>query len=365
MRIVSLDRSTDAIVQPDVIDCDLLARTRYLGDFVGSQRVGRRWLDRVWRGVAVGDALPGTEALAGEIEREGFDVVHATFANAPATLAMDLGARLRLPYTFEAHAYDVHVDFTHARRKLATASRIFVSAEVTRSHLEALGARRDVLALKRLTFDRDRCDALLPGGEKEGLLVSACRLHPIKGLFDALEVVRLLAPARPSLRWVVLGDGPLRDDLSRRAVELGVEGRVDFRGAVAQPELLAILSRAAVSLLPCRIAPNGDRDCTPTALLEAMCLRKPVVSTRVGGIPEMVDHGVSGFLARSGDVESLARHVDRLLGDHALRRSMGARARETIDTRFDVDANMGLLEEALRAAAVAGPRSSRRRRHGR
>ncbi len=365
VRIVSLARPTDAIAQPDVAGANLLSRTRYLDDFADARGVGRRWLDRLRPGAVARDIPAGTAPLAEEIQREGFDVVHATFANAPATLAMELGARLGLPYTFEAHAYDVHVDFTDARRKLATASRIFVSAEVTRSHLEHLGAPPDVLALKRLTFDRARCDALLGSDEQEGLLVSACRLHPIKGLFDALEVVRLLAPTHPSLRWVVLGDGPLRSRLARRASELGIEGRVELRGAVAQPELLATLSRAAVSLLPCRIARNGDRDCTPTALLEAMCLRRPVVSTRVGGIPEMIDHGVSGLLAASGDVETLAGHVDRLLGDPPLRRAMGARARETIDTRFDVDTNMRVLEEALLAAAAAGPRPRGRGRGGR
>lgn len=356
LMILSAKRPSDEVVQPAVHEHGLLDLTHYMTDH-------RPLLNRLaWRAERRILALRGRRALTRMGRRElaviselvrrgGFQVIHSAFGNGPATVAMQLSRETGLPYTFESHAYDLFVDFPFAREKLASAARIFTISEHNRAHLERdLGCAPDKIVVKRVTFDKRRCDALISAEEEEGLVVSACRLHPIKGLPHILEAVRLVADRHPKLRYVVLGDGPQRSDLERRARELGIAGRVELRGGVGNPEVLKTLAKCSVSILASEIAPDGDRDGIPTAMIEAMCLRKPVIGTRVSGIPELVDHGVDGLLADEADPHALAAHLDRLLGDADLRRSMGARAREKIDRMFDIDANMDLLEDGLQRA---------------
>jgi glycosyltransferase involved in cell wall biosynthesis len=96
-------------------------------------------------------------------------------------------------------------------------------------------------------------------------------------------------------------------------------------------------------LLPSIVAPNGDRDGIPTCLIEAMYLKTPAISSKISGIPELVDDGVNGYLTDPGDSQTIADRLHDLLSDKDLRIKMGENGRTKIMSEFDVEKNLSKL----------------------
>jgi N-acetyl-alpha-D-glucosaminyl L-malate synthase BshA len=134
---------------------------------------------------------------------------------------------------------------------------------------------------------------------------------------------------RVKSRLVLVGDGPDRPRALKRAADLGVQDGVLFLGKHASVEEL--LACADLFLLPSETESFG------LAALEAMACGAPVIGSRVGGLPEVVEDGVSGYLRDVGDVEAMADLGVRLLTDDALHRRMSAAARRVAEERFSVD----------------------------
>jgi glycosyltransferase involved in cell wall biosynthesis len=170
-----------------------------------------------------------------------------------------------------------------------------------------------------------RDDLGLPGGDFHVLCLG--RLVAIKG-FDVL--IESLSGA-VGIALVVAGDGPERRRLE--ALAAGRKVRASFVGAVDSSRRAELLAAADVFVLPSRVLPGGRHEGLPVALLEAMASGLPVIATRTGGIPEVVDDGVSGLLVPPDDPRSLRAALDRLAGSSALRRALGAAARPVGEAR--------------------------------
>jgi glycosyltransferase involved in cell wall biosynthesis len=127
----------------------------------------------------------------------------------------------------------------------------------------------------------------------------------------------------------MVGDGAERTNLEHRARSLGVYDKCTFVGK--QPKIVDYLSAADVLLLP------SEQESFGLAALEAMACEVPVVASRVGGIPEVVTDGETGFLSEVGDVDKMSVDAARLLSDPTLRREMGKRARESAVSRYRTD----------------------------
>jgi glycosyltransferase involved in cell wall biosynthesis len=180
-------------------------------------------------------------------------------------------------------------------------------------------------------------------------VVFAGRLAAEKRVEDLLRAVA----AVPGARLTVVGDGPRRAALEAEARALRLDGRVSWLGYVAWgPALLGVLRRSSVLALPS--ATEG----LPLVLVEAMSQGTPVVATRVGGVPELVEDGVSGLLVEPGRPDELARALRALLDDPALRRRLG-RAAILAARRHTLEAQLGpLLERIGEACAAKGVRGS-------
>jgi len=170
-----------------------------------------------------------------------------------------------------------------------------------------------------------------------------------KGLFDLLEAVALVRPAFPDVRLAIGGDGDL-DEVTRRAQALGIAGQVELLGWVGPQARADQLARAAVFCLP------SHAEGLPMAMLEAMAAGKPVLVTPVGGIPEAVRDGDNGLLVPVRDPAALAQALASLLGDAALARRIGLRARATIVARFSTEVVIGKLSALYRELAAAAAR---------
>jgi N-acetyl-alpha-D-glucosaminyl L-malate synthase BshA len=167
---------------------------------------------------------------------------------------------------------------------------------------------------------------LLFGGSREPLLCHVSNFRPVKRVLDVMQVferVNLAAPARLAM----IGDGPDRSLAERFAREHGIANRVFFLGNVGNLE--EIVGASDIFLLPSEAESFG------MAALEAMASSVPVIATRAGGLPEVVDDGETGFLLPVGDVEGMAARALEILSDRPLRVRMGAAAREVALDRFD------------------------------
>ena len=185
-----------------------------------------------------------------------------------------------------------------------------------------------------------------PQASRQNLVLFLGRMEPAKGVFELLEAVAALRPAVPDVRLVCAGDGD-RIAVARYAERLGIADAVKFTGWVGPSGKRALLESAAVFAMPSYEA------ALPISLLEAMAAGVPVIASAVGGIPEVVVDGVSGFLVAPGDSASLARLLRSLLLDHALGARIGAAARESARLRFAPERALPKLEEVYAAVGLS------------
>ncbi len=168
---------------------------------------------------------------------------------------------------------------------------------------------------------------LSPGGEP--LLVHVSNFRPVKRPVDCVEILARVRAAGVPARLVMVGDGSERPRAEHRARCLGVEKFCSFVGK--QPRIVDYLSASDVLLLP------SEQESFGLAALEALACEVPVIASRVGGIPEVVDDGETGCLAGVGDIDKMSTDAARLLSDEATRREMGRRARASAVGRYSTD----------------------------
>ena len=144
-----------------------------------------------------------------------------------------------------------------------------------------------------------------------------------------------------------VGDGPERAGLEALAAELALSDRINFTGAVGQDELPRLYAAADAFCLPTLAEGLG------VVLMEAMAAELPVVSTRVMGVPEVVDDGACGLLVAPGRPDGLADALERLAASPELRRDMGRRGRRRVEKEFDLERAAARLEELLEGTVSA------------
>lgn len=169
--------------------------------------------------------------------------------------------------------------------------------------------------------------SLAPTGEP--LLVHVSNFRPVKRPVDCVEILARVLQKGIATRLVMVGDGSERTNVEHRARCLGISDKCVFVGK--QPNIVDYLSASDVLLLP------SEQESFGLAALEAMACEVPVIASRVGGLPEVVTDGETGFLSEVGDVEKMAADAARLLSDATLRREMGKRARESAVSRYRTD----------------------------
>ena len=186
---------------------------------------------------------------------------------------------------------------------------------------------------------RSRSSVLAELALEEGdrIIGLAGRMTPQKGHEFLLDALARLRPRFPRLRCVLVGDGPLRNELEARASALGIADRCRFTGARA--DVADVLSVVEIVTLPSR------SEGLPFALLEAMVLGKPVVASTVGGNPEVVEEGRTGLLVPTADAPALAAAIARMLDRPHDAAAMGARGRARVREHFTLTRTTRALED--------------------
>ena len=293
--------------------------------------------------------------LAGALSATKPDVLHAQHGHV-GWLALPVARRLGIPMMVSLRGHDVALLRCLAGAKLGRmfgiASRFLARCEDMAAELRGMGFPEDRVfvhpsgvPVKEIPF-RERTR---PTADQPLVLLSVGRLVPKKGMTDTISA---LAASRAASHRVVLrivGAGPEEMALKDLAAMRGVASRVQFLGALPHERVLAEMAAAQVFILASRATADGDREGVPNAIKEAAASGLPVVSTTHGGIPEVVEDGVSGLLAPEGSVEGLTSCLDRVLRQPRQWPAMGRRGREIVEQRYDIDRLSPLLVEHYRA----------------
>lgn len=302
-------------------------------------------------------------AIINEANEHGADVVHAHWAIPTGPAAVMAARKLHVPSVITMHGGDVYVnpeqgyDFPTRwyvrpalRWTLRHAGALTAITEDCRQHALRAGAPPEHI---RLVFNGTDLRRFSPAENGNGTdpqfgphMIFACRqLFPRKGIRFLLEAAAELKPQFPDLKIVLAGDGFERPELARLAVDLGIESDVTFLGWVPNADLPPYYRAAAVSVIPSLEEGFG----IPAA--EAMGCEVAVVASDAGGLPEVVENGVTGLVVPRGDSKALAQAIGSLLADPEKRRSMGHAGRERALRLFDWDRSAEQFEAIYREVA--------------
>jgi glycosyltransferase involved in cell wall biosynthesis len=271
--------------------------------------------------------------------------LHAHFADVAADLARVLSLLSGTRFSFSAHATDVFREPEAIRANLAGAAFCVTNCEYNRRHLAAVAPEHcGKVTVIGMGADLRRFGRRRPY-DPDGPIVAVGRLVPKKA-FDKL--VRAAAAIRDRT-VLIAGEGPEREALERLVAQTGAPVRL--LGALAHGEVRDLVESAALFALPCVVAPDGDRDGTPVAILEAMALEVPVVATEEVGIPELVGAD-RGRLVPPGDSDALAAAVREVLAMRSADRvAMGRAGRAWVERNADRSRQAELLRRL-----IEGPR---------
>ena len=176
-----------------------------------------------------------------------------------------------------------------------------------------------------------------------------------KGFPDLLQALGRLKASGRRITCQVYGDGPLLKQLTALRDSLGLEHDVHFAGERSREAIIQALHSSEVFVLTPTVTEDGDRDGIPNVLVEAMACGLPVVSTSAGGIPELVTHGVNGFLTAPGDVAGIEK-PDRFPArfTRTARSRWAVAARRTVESSYDVNVAAEQLEKIFLSPQTVG-----------
>ena len=270
----------------------------------------------------------------------GADIVHGHWAIPTGPSVVAAAKKLSIPSVITMHGGDVYVNRSQGydfptrwyvkpvlKYVLNAASRLTAISEDCREHAISCGANPDQI---RLVFNGADLTRFSPGEitatdfEKYGPnMIFACRqLFPRKGIAILLEAAAIVRKSIPDLKIVIAGDGFQRGELEQLSRDLSIDDITSFLGWIVNKDLPRYYRAAAVSVIPSLEEGFG----IPAA--EAMGCELPVIASDAGGLPEVVDDGVTGFVVPRGDVKALADKMLLLLHDPELRVRMGKAGRE-------------------------------------
>lgn len=307
--------------------------------------------------------------LARELERRGTSHLHNHFANSGANvgylaahyLGLDWSLTLHGTSEFDYPAGLLLADKLRAANFVACVTH-FGRAQAMRlvepEHWEKFRVVRAGIDPPSSceSADGERGEPQTNGGHEAGLLDSAtpamrlvcvARLSPEKGHGGLLKAFAMLRAEGMDVELELLGGGPEQARIERLIQDLGLDAAVKLRGQVPEQQVVNAMRSATAVVL------SSFMEGLPVVIMEALAVGVPVVAPCVAGIPELVEHGVSGLTFAPGDWDGLAAALRQMLGDAALRARLAAEGRRRVESEFFIEHSIAPLVSALQRGAQA------------
>ncbi len=377
LRLIALRHPTDGRVHP--VHRAIRAPVGYLPEYIHREpwRVLKAWarlrgtpgLGTAWRQFRadlrrdptrnrvrrMGQALVLAAELPSDVRH-----LHAHFIHTPASVTRYAATILDLPWTCSAHAKDIWTspDWDLAG-KLDEARWTVTCTKAGHARLQGLARKPVHLVYHGLALDRfvplpPFRSARDGGPDAEPVrLLSVGRAVAKKG-FDTLVEALALLPPDLHWTWTHVGSGPLTSALKAAVERHGLQTRVTFLGARDQAEVLEEYRSCDLFVLPCRVAPDGDRDGLPNVLVEAQSQALACLSTTVGGVAELIRPDETGVLVPPDEPAALADAMVRLIRDPDLRLRLGKAGARRVAQHFDARASLPTLAALFDGEAATG-----------
>jgi len=284
--------------------------------------------------------LPKSIYLAEQLAGEGIRHVHAHYATYPSTMALIIAALTDITFSFTVHAHDIQVDRSLLDWKLRETrfvrsisdynkrflEKLYPSEAAGKIHVVHVGIEPDIYA---------RASERVPSSEVPRVFCVAAH-KPYKGIPYLIEAARILREEGVRFECDVVGQGPMTAELQKMIDDKNVGDVLRLAGPRPQEEVTRMMGEATLFVLPSIVAADGQMEGIPVALMEAMASGRPVVSTKISGIPELVEDGVSGLLVEPEDPVALAQAMREILENAVRARSMGLNGRTKVRAEFDL-----------------------------
>ena len=370
IQIISLRHPTDKYLHP--VHDEISAPVNYLPEYLHNEpvRVARAcWIARrlpgyhkaakLWRGDLArdfsrnrvrrfGQACVLAVELPVEIKR-----LHAHFLHTPASVARYASIMLGMPWSCSAHARDIYTSPQwELREKLADCQWLVTCTAANVEYLAGLAPSENIVSLVYHGLDFDH---FTPPDERSDHPDGSSPLHSVTILsigravekkgYDGL--LRALAQLPDNLHWrfVHIGGGELIKKLITLSRRLGIDSKLDWRGAQPLDRVLSAYREAHIFVLNSRIASDGDRDGLPNVLMEAQSQQLACVATSISAIPELIIDGDTGILVPPDSPETLSQAIAKVIEDPTLRQSLGKAGEQRVRNSFALDGGISDLSK--------------------
>lgn len=298
------------------------------------------------------------------LDREEYDIIHCQFGtlSAMGLLFRDLGILPgKLIVTFRGIDISQHVQEQGEDvydQLFARGNFFLANCEFFRQKALKIGCNPDRIVVHGSGIDCRQFAFKPRYFPADGIvrIATTGRLVEKKGIEYCIRAIAKLAPTHPNIEFNIIGDGPLKADFEKLIAELDVSNLVKLLGWKQHQEIAEILDNCHLFLAPSVTAADGNQDAPVNTLKEAMAMGLPVISTYHGGIPELVEDGVNGFLVPERDVDAIAQKLAYLIEHPELWESMGTAGRHRVEEKYDmeklndelVEIYQSLLEQEVR-----------------
>ena len=294
-----------------------------------------------------GEAL----VLADWLERDSLSHVHAHFGTNAAAIAMLAAPMARASFSFTVHGPEEFEkpDLISLREKTESAAFTAAISKFGASQLKKISDPSVWPRIKIVRCGIEKsfyADADNPQARSADF-VCVGRLCAEKGQLDLVEAAAKVARDWPEFSLVLIGDGPMRPEIERRIAALGLADNVRLAGWKTPAQVREALLGARAFVLP------SYAEGLPVSIMEALALRRPVITTYVAGIPELIENNVCGWMTPAGDVDAIAKAMNEALtaSEDALAR-MGEEGRRRVERMHDIDKEAARLAALFRSTAA-------------
>ena len=294
--------------------------------------------------------FPKAIYLGMEMKKAGIAHVRAHFASHPAYVACVIHRMTGIPYSFVAHGSDLHRDQHMLRTKAREAAFVVAISQYNKNMIvEVSGSALETsvhvihCGIDPQQFWSKQSQHGEQIGDRPVRLICVGTLHEVKGQHHLLDACALLVSKGIGFECAFLGDGPDRESLEAKAEVLGLSRHIRFLGSVTSDIVHTEMQAADILVAPSAPSKDGRREGIPVVLMEAMAAGTPCISSRLSGIPELIQDGETGMLTDPGNASQIAEAIGILQSSADLRRKIQSQGLEKIKRDFSLKGNVSKL----------------------